>query len=787
MLKKISNFFQKNRDFVNKSKEIKRDKEILEELQDIPRYPPFIKGLPFASVELLLQTQKEILSEIRLEAGISVYEQIYLSCIKEYCSFVHLLPASEKNHHRGAGGLFRHGLEVGLMALKYSKYKLFDTHLYPSERIENKEKWVLAAFLSGLTHDIGKPLSDYQVVSKDGRHIWNPFTQTITQWGKEHALTDYYLHWQEDRYRKHESLSSVVSKRIISDEALSFMSTTGNVIIRNMFEVVTNQAAYDNKLYELVKKADHDSSERDNKTANLRGEDVNLSIPLEKYLIDAIKLSNIKNDWGDAFISNPPLLFIDENLYITAKGMKRLTEKLAESKVPGIPWDQKALTETLINKGFADNRETTDGDISNMWPIQDKVNNKLIWGVKIKDWAVIFPDKPTLDINHKILTDIELDNLQTKNKDNQKSQTSNNDNVSHRKQEAPHAENAPVIENNHPAPDNVSHRKQEAVHAENTPATEDNHPAPDNVSHRKQEAVHAENAPATEDNHPAPDNVSHRKQEAVHAENTPATEDNHPAPDNVSHRKQEAVVSESTADNKSVKEKNDELEKEATQIELTRKEVVKVKISDLVTSIDKSAWYINKQGQLLLNVKQIGDEFKTNDYLTAIEESLVVNSTGSKTHLINNIPVLIIDNSYHDLKAPKKQPPPSKKPTRQKKKMADNDLNQHRDVPEDFDPNNTHPVKTNPKKPDVSKKDSKSTLCIDKPSQQGLTIKDNNNQRILIANLKSFCDYRTLPTFKKFENGEIDLIELSNEMKIQYANDNFKLDMINRVMKELNG
>ncbi|KAA3419555.1 TraI domain-containing protein, partial [Streptococcus pneumoniae] len=31
--------------------------------------------------------------------------------------FAHLLPASQSHHHRGAGGLLRHSLEVGLWAL----------------------------------------------------------------------------------------------------------------------------------------------------------------------------------------------------------------------------------------------------------------------------------------------------------------------------------------------------------------------------------------------------------------------------------------------------------------------------------------------------------------------------------------------------------------------------------------------------------------------------------------------------------------------------------------------
>nr|WP_276611704.1 TraI domain-containing protein [Thiorhodococcus mannitoliphagus] len=35
-----------------------------------------------------------------------------LPLIERYAAFAHLLRALETQHHRGAGGLFRHGLEV---------------------------------------------------------------------------------------------------------------------------------------------------------------------------------------------------------------------------------------------------------------------------------------------------------------------------------------------------------------------------------------------------------------------------------------------------------------------------------------------------------------------------------------------------------------------------------------------------------------------------------------------------------------------------------------------------
>ena len=82
--------------------------------EDIPRYPPFAKGLPVAPIDKVVETQRDLVERIRNALGFTreQHEKLLLPVIKRYAEFVHLLPASEAHHHRGAGGLFRHGLEV---------------------------------------------------------------------------------------------------------------------------------------------------------------------------------------------------------------------------------------------------------------------------------------------------------------------------------------------------------------------------------------------------------------------------------------------------------------------------------------------------------------------------------------------------------------------------------------------------------------------------------------------------------------------------------------------------
>ena len=52
----------------------------------------------------------------------------------KYAEYIHLLPASESHHHRGAGGLFRHSLEVGFHAALMAGDVEFGTPGDPKDR-----------------------------------------------------------------------------------------------------------------------------------------------------------------------------------------------------------------------------------------------------------------------------------------------------------------------------------------------------------------------------------------------------------------------------------------------------------------------------------------------------------------------------------------------------------------------------------------------------------------------------------------------------------------------------
>ena len=106
--------------------------------EEIPRYPPFMKGLPGTHPDKLIETQRELIGQIR-EAGLAsseIFEQFYRQSLRRFASYAHLLPASQTHHHRGAGGLLRHAAEVALWSLQSGDRVLLPGEQAPRPRLD---------------------------------------------------------------------------------------------------------------------------------------------------------------------------------------------------------------------------------------------------------------------------------------------------------------------------------------------------------------------------------------------------------------------------------------------------------------------------------------------------------------------------------------------------------------------------------------------------------------------------------------------------------------------------
>ncbi|KLI68433.1 phosphohydrolase [Vibrio vulnificus CladeA-yb158] len=325
---------------------------------DIPRYPPFLKGLPAASPEDLQSTQDELIAKLRQVLGFNLrdFQRLIQPCIDHLAAYVHLLPASEHHHHSGAGGLLRHSLEVAFWAAQAAEGIIFVASGTPVEKKDLEPRWRVAAALGGLFHDIGKPVSDLSITDEDGRYQWNPFLETLSQWTSNNSIERYFIRWRDGRCKRHEQFSILVLNRVMTPELLAWLTQPGPEILQAMLEAIGNTDP-EHVLSKLVIEADQTSVQRDLKAQRISVDDNALGVPVERYLLDAMRRLLSSSQWlvnqRDARVwlrkSNQ-----STHLYLVWKSAaKDIIELLAKDKIPGIPRDPDTLADILIERGLA--------------------------------------------------------------------------------------------------------------------------------------------------------------------------------------------------------------------------------------------------------------------------------------------------------------------------------------------------------------------------------------------------------------------------------------------------
>ena len=328
---------------------------------DIPRYPPFLEGLPFADPHQLLYSQKELVDRIRLSCGLNdlQYRELLEPMLLRYASFVHLLPASEIHHHRGVGGLLRHGLEVAYLALRSSDSVIFSFDDTPQERRLNEPRWRFACCTAGLMHDLGKPITDMTVTDEKGGLEWNPLTENLYDWLRENRLKKYFLHWRPNRHLKHEEAGILGVESVITPEVKKYLRLRGSTsIIESVLHAVSHTAT-DEPLVKIVLKADSDSVEKDRLCNCYDPALAMVGLPADRYIFDAIRQLVSSGKWK-INVPGGAVLYMKDGTYIDWSFFRDVTALLDEEKIPGIPRSKETVADLIIDSG-AGIANVTDG------------------------------------------------------------------------------------------------------------------------------------------------------------------------------------------------------------------------------------------------------------------------------------------------------------------------------------------------------------------------------------------------------------------------------------------
>ena len=383
---------------------------------EIPRYPPFMKGLPATHPDKLIETQRELIGQIR-EAGLAsseIFEQFYRQCLRRFASYAHLLPASQTHHHRGAGGLLRHAAEVALWSLQSGDRVLLPGEQAPRRRRELQPRWHLAVFLAALCHDVGKPVTDLAVTSRDGAQVWNPFVEDLYGWASRHQVDRYFLHWRENRGKKHQAISALIAERIIGPQGLAWIAAADTELVLWMMETINGSPSAENPIYDLVVRADQASVERDLRSLGVAFTGYEIGLPVERFLVDIMRRLVREGTWG---VNQPGsrLWHIDGHLYLVwpAAG-EEIAALIHQEKIPGLPRTPNSLLDMLVERQLASVREDR-ADGHRYWVIApavlaEKISNIRLTAIRLREpglliepappsvpGSVLYPDEPVAE------------------------------------------------------------------------------------------------------------------------------------------------------------------------------------------------------------------------------------------------------------------------------------------------------------------------------------------------------------------------------------------------------
>lgn len=169
----------------------------------------------YADGRTLLCRYRALIGRLRfaLDAPEQIWDEAAMPLIASLASTISSLPASEAVHDPDAGGLFRHSLLTALNAMEGMD----------SGSAQDSFRPRLCVMMLALMHDLGKPISDYEVSDVAGR-IWDPLKERLDDFMDGIADQRICVSFNKGRRRVHANLRYCMALLLFRDclGALSF-------------------------------------------------------------------------------------------------------------------------------------------------------------------------------------------------------------------------------------------------------------------------------------------------------------------------------------------------------------------------------------------------------------------------------------------------------------------------------------------------------------------------------------------------------------------------------------
>lgn len=315
-------------------------------LEDVPRYPPFDRGLPAIPIERVLETQRELVDRIHASSLPFVQE-----AVRNLANYVHLLPATSNDVFSGAGGLFRLCLEAGFHSYIASQGNIFTSRDPAEKRRELEPKWQLAAFLAGLCCELGRAINT-SVVTNDRGEQWLPF-EPLMQWLARTESRRYFLRppqAQASQQTDPAHLSGIIINSIIPAAAMQHITTEDRSILMEMLGAISriSDTFHSGHFARTVRHVRDLVIARDQKSNPRTFGTPLVGVHVEPYLINAMRHLVKQGTWKRNEKLARVHLAQDGCFLFWSTGVPEILALLRDQGAVGIPSDPRTLGELLV-------------------------------------------------------------------------------------------------------------------------------------------------------------------------------------------------------------------------------------------------------------------------------------------------------------------------------------------------------------------------------------------------------------------------------------------------------
>lgn len=340
------------------------DEQVPKTWKNIDVYPPVAKAIPAEPLDGILYRNRQRILDINEALGLSdeEFDTLLMPIIRNFASFVHLLPSSEAHHHRGAGGALRHSLEVAFWSARAAEDIIFCRNSNPAERRKIEPLWRVATCVAGLLHDAGKPIADVTVADENGE-IWHPLQQPLYEFLRSKRRTGYYISWRGGRYKRHEAFTQRAFDKIVPSSFVShLMAHDPNIIF------AVNDAFYtlddSNHIAKIVNWADQESVRRDamEDVERRTGGDFDYGLPIHRHVFNSMRRLLQSGRWT---INQPgaKVWHGDEGTFVVFKhGLTEIISDIKKEVGVTIRNDCDGLVDEFIQRGLVRPRYVPGGE-----------------------------------------------------------------------------------------------------------------------------------------------------------------------------------------------------------------------------------------------------------------------------------------------------------------------------------------------------------------------------------------------------------------------------------------